>query len=35
MATKSETRLYSMADADLKQLADNLKDNIVRDLADF
>jgi hypothetical protein len=35
MATKNETRLYSMADADLKQLADNLKDSIVRDLTDF
>ncbi len=35
MATKNETRLYSIADADLKQLADNLKDSILRDLTDF
>ena len=35
MATKNETRMYSMADADLKQLADNLKDSIARDIADF
>ena len=35
MPIKNETRLYSMADADLKQLADNLKDSIVRDLTAF
>jgi hypothetical protein len=35
MPTKVETRLYSMADADLKQKADGLKATITRDLADF
>ena len=35
MPTKVETRLYSMADGDLKQKADGLKNTITRDLADF
>ncbi len=30
-----ETRLYPMADADLKQLADDLKDTITRDATEF
>jgi len=35
MPKKVETRLYSMADSQLKQLADGLKTTITRDLADF
>jgi hypothetical protein len=35
MSTKVETRLYSMADGDLKQKADGLKTTITRDLEDF
>ena len=35
MPTKVETRLYSMADGELKQKADGLKNTITRDLADF
>lgn len=35
MPTKVETRLYSMADGELKQKADGLKTTITRDLADF
>lgn len=31
----TNTRLYKIADASLKQLADDLKDSIVRDSADF
>ena len=35
MSTKVETRLYAMADGDLKQKADGLKTTINRDLPDF
>ncbi len=35
MPKKVETRMYSMADSQLKQLADGLKTTITRDLADF
>ena len=35
MAKPQETRHYGMADADLKQMADNLIDSIERDAADF
>ncbi len=35
MPQKMQTRIYPMADADLKQLADKLKTSIVRDATDF
>lgn len=35
MSKATETRNYNMADADLKQKADNLKDSMVRDAASF
>ena len=35
MPQKMQTRIYPMADADLKQLADQLKTSIVRDATDF